>query len=135
MDNKYLLSVGVNSKIKLWNENCLNIKSYKYNHGYIKSGVFVDFDKGYNKVKFIFGDDKGDIFMKQFIIGEENIKKFNEHIEYLNKKQKEIEEKPIRKSSKEILKKSMPKLHYKFEENERNLNFKESTFETDNTES
>lgn len=134
MDNKYLLSVGVNSKVKLWDENCLNVKSYKYNHGYIKSGVFVNFDKDYNKVKFIFGDDKGDIFMKQFIIGEENIKKYNDHIEYLNRKQKESEEKSIKKASKEILRKSMPKLHCKTEDNERNFNFKESTFETENTE-
>ena len=135
MDNKYLLSVGVNSKVKLWDENCLNIKSYKYSHGYIKSGVFVDFDKGYNKAKFIFGDDKGDIFMKQFIIGEENIKKYNEYIEYLNKKQRENEEKSIKKPSKEIMRRSMPKLHYKMEDNEKNYNFKESTYETENTES
>ena len=72
------------------------------------------------KSHFIFGDDKGDIFMKQFIIGEENIKKYNDHIEYLNRKQKESEEKSIKKASKEILRKSMPKLHCKTEDNERN---------------
>ena len=77
----------------------------------------VNFDKDYNKVKFIFGDNKGDIFMKQFIIGDENIKKYNEHIEYLNRKQRESEEKSLKKSSKEILRRSMPKLHYKFEDN------------------
>ena len=73
--------------------------------------------------------------MKQFIIGEENIKKYNEYIEYLNKRQRENEEKYIKKSSKEVLRRPIPKLHNKTEDNEKNYNFKESTYETQNTES
>ena len=45
IENQYLLSVGVNSKIKLWNEDCLNIKIYKYNHGHIKSGIVISYEK------------------------------------------------------------------------------------------
>ena len=131
IENKYLLSVGVNSKVKLWDENCLNIKSYKYNHGYIKSGVVVSFDKDYNKAKFVFGDDKGDIFMKQFIIGEENI---NKYTEYINKKQKEIEEKISKKNSILSFKKSSNKLQFKTESFDKAYHFKESTYETENTQ-
>ena len=132
MNNNYLLSIGVNSKIKLWNEDCLNIKSYKYNHAYIKSGVVSSYDKEYNKVKFIFGDNKGDIFMKQFIIGEENINKYKE---YLNKIQKENEEKLIKSKSCGIsYRKSMPKLSFKNDDFDKNYHFKESTYETENIE-
>ena len=132
IENNYLLSVGVNSKIKLWNENSINVKSYKYSHGYIKSGIVFSYDKDYNKVKFIFGDNKGDIFMKQFIIGEENIKKYNE---YLARKQKESEEKPVKKSLNSSYRKSMPKLSFKSDDLDKNYHFKESTYETENTES
>ena len=132
IENNYLLSVGVNSKIKLWDENSLNVKSYKYNHGYIKSGIVFSYDKDYNKVKFIFGDNKGDIFMKQFIIGEENIKKY---YEYLARKQKESEEKLVKKSINSSYRKSMPKLSFKSDDPDKNYHFKESTYETENTES
>ena len=132
MENNYLLSVGVNSKIKLWDENCLNVRSYKYNHGYIKSGVVFSYEKDYNKVKFIFGDNKGDIFIKQFIIGEENIKKYNE---YLARKQKENEEKLSKKSVNSSYRRSLPKLSFKTEDFDKNYHFKESTYETENTES
>lgn len=134
MENNYLLSIGVNSKIKLWNEDCLNVKSYKYSHGYIKSGIAVSYDKDYNKVKFVFGDSKGDIFMKQLIIGEENIKKFNEYNEYLLKKQKELEEKANKKSISGGYRRSVNKLIFKNEESDKSHQFKESTYETENTE-
>jgi WD40 repeat protein len=127
IENQYLLSVGVNSKIKLWNENCLNIKSYKYNNGYIKSGAVISYEKDYNKVKFVFGDDKGNIFIKSFIIGEENVNKYHE---YMNK-QKDSIEKTIAKKSSNSFRKSIPKLSYKSDEN---YNFKETNYETENTE-
>ena len=127
IENQYLLSVGVNSKVKLWNENCLNIKSYKYNNGYIKSGAVISYEKDYNKVKFVFGDDKGNIFIKSFIIGEENVNKYHE---YMNK-QKDSIEKTIAKKSSNSFRKSMPKLSFK---NDENYNFKETNYETENTE-
>ena len=129
IDNNYLLSVGVNSQVKLWNENCLNVKTYKYSHGYIKSGLVISYDKDYNKVKFVFGDNKGDIFIKIFIIGQENINKYNE---YMIKKQKEAEEKASKRTG--SLRKSMPKLSFKNEDFDKNYHFKESTYETQNTE-
>ena len=129
MDNNYLLSVGVNSKVKLWNDNCLNIKTYKYNHGYIKSGLVISYNKEYNIVKLVFGDNKGDIFIKQFIIGKENINKYNE---YIFKKRKECEEKYSKKTG--CLRKSMPKLSFQNEDFDKNYHFKESTYETENTE-
>ena len=134
LENNYFLSIGVNSKIKLWNEDCLNVKSYKYSHGYIKSGVVISYDKEYNKVKFIFGDNKGDIFVKQFIIGEENIKKFNEYNEFMLKKQREAEERAMKKSIIGSNRRSVTKLSFKNEETDKTHQFKESTYETENTE-
>ena len=133
IENDYLLSVGANSKIKLWNEDCLNIKSYKYSHGYIKSGVVISYEKDYNKAKFVFGDDKGDIFMKQIIIGEENINKYSEYIS----KQKELLERTLARKSigPSSYRKMMPKNSFKNNESDKNIyNFKESTYETENTD-
>jgi WD40 repeat protein len=132
LDNNYLLSVGVNSKVKLWNENCLNVKSYKYSHAYIKSGVMASYEKEYNKAKIIFGDDKGNIFMKQFIIGEDNINKYNEYL--LSKTQKENEEKSVKTKGGIHSKKSNNKLIFKNEDLDKNYHFKESTYETENTD-
>ena len=131
IENDYLLSVGANSKIKLWDENCLNIKSYKYNHGYIKSGVVISYEKDYNKTKVIFGDDKGEIFMKQIIIGEENVNKYNEYIA----KQKDLLERQLTRKSIGAPRRVIPKNSFKINESDKNIyNFKESTYETENTD-
>lgn len=128
MDCNYLLSVGVNSKVKLWNEDCLNFKSYLYTHGSIKSGLIVNYDKEYNKAYVAFGDNKGDIFIKGFIIGEDNINKYNE---YMNKLLKEEEEKMMKTRSSVSNRKSIVKLSFKTDDFDKNFNFKESTYETD----
>jgi WD40 repeat protein len=128
MDCNYLLSVGVNSKVKLWNEDCLNFKTYLYTHGSIKSGLIVNYDKEYNKTSVVFGDNKGDIFIKGFIIGEDNINKYNE---YMNKLLKEEEEKMMKTRSNVSNRKSIVKLSFKTDDFDKNFNFKESTYETD----
>jgi WD40 repeat protein len=128
MDCKYLLSVGVNSKVKLWNEECLNFKTYLYTHGPIKSGLIVSYDKEYNKTYVVFGDNKGDIFIKGFIFGEENINKYNE---FKNKLLKEEEEKMMKTRSNVSNRKPIVKLSFKTDDFDKNFNFKESTYETD----
>ena len=134
IDNNYLLSVGVTSKVKLWNEECLNVKSYKYTHAYIKSGLLASYDKEFNKAKIIFGDDKGNIFMKQFIIGEENINKYNEHLSSKIQIQKDNEEKSNKIKGGIHSRKPNNKLINKNEDIDKNFYFKESTYETENTE-
>ena len=55
--------------------------------------------------------------------------------EYLNKIQKENEEKLIKSKSCGIsYRKSMPKLSFKNDDFDKNYHFKESTYETENTE-
>ena len=115
-------------KVKLWNEDCLNFKSYLYTHGSIKSGLIVNYDKEYNKTYVVFGDNKGDIFIKGFIIGEDNINKYNE---YMNKLLKEEEEKMMKTRSNVSNRKSIVKLSFKTDDFDKNFNFKESTYETD----
>ena len=131
MDNDYLLSVGINSKIKLWNENCLNVKSYRYTHGYVRSGVIVSYNKDFDKTTFVFGDDKGNIFMKQFLIGEENINKNKEHFLKIRKESSEkiTRNKFYNNSFRKNQQKQSP---VKTEDNY--FNFKESTYQTENTE-
>ena len=130
MDNDYLLSIGVNSKIRLWNEECLNVKTYIYTNGTIKSGLKASYDKEYNKIKFVFGDNKGDIFIKDFIIGEEYVNKYNE---YKNRLLKEQEEK-LMKTKSSIVNKKSGKLTFKSDDFDTNFRFKESTYETEHSE-
>ena len=132
LDNDFLLSIGINSKITVWNENCIFVKIYKYTYSSIKSGEIISYEKEFNKTKFVFGDEKGNIFIKQFIIGESYINKYKDFIE---KQQKENEDKlnKPRKSKKSFVK-SMIKFNYKDKEIDKNFNFKEITNETQNTE-
>lgn len=131
MDNDFLLSISINAKITLWNDNSLFVKNYKYTHSIIKSGLIISYNKEFNKTKFVFGDEKGNIFIKQFTIGESYINKYKD---FLIKQQKENENKLIKtRKSKKSLAKSMAKLNFKDKEFDKNFNFKEITFETENT--
>jgi WD40 repeat protein len=132
LDNDFLLSIGINSKITIWNENCVFVKIYKYTHSSIKSGEIISYEKEFNKTKFVFGDEKGNIFIKQFIIGESYINKYKD---FMEKQQKENEDKlnKPRKNKKSFVK-SMIKLNFKDKEMDKNFNFKEITNETQNTE-
>ena len=132
MDNDYLLTVGINAKITIWNDNSLFVKNYIYTHCTIKSGLIISYNKEFNKTKFVFGDEKGNIFIKQFTIGEDFVNKYKD---YILKLQKENENKIIksRKSKKSLLK-SMVKLNFKDKEFEKNFNFKEVTNDPEKTD-
>ena len=132
MNNNYLLSIGINSKIQIWNEDCIFVKNYKYTYSNIKSGIIISYEKEFNKTKMAFGDEKGNIFIKQFVIGESYINKYQD---YLSKPKKENEEKlTIPKKPSKSLYKSMVKLNIKDKEISKNFNFKEITYETEQTE-
>ena len=132
MDNDYLLTVGINAKITIWNDNSLFVKNYIYTHCTIKSGLIISYNKEFNKTKFVFGDEKGNIFIKQFTIGEDFVNKYKD---YILKLQKENENKIIRsRKSKKSLLKSMVKLNFKDKEFEKNFNFKEVTNDPEKTD-
>jgi len=129
MDNDYLLSVGINAKITIWNDNSFFVKNYIYTNCTIKSGLIISYNKEFNKTKFVFGDEKGNIFIKQFTIGESFVNKYKDYIS------KQNENKIIRsKKSKKSLYKSMVKLTFKDRELEKNFNFKDETNEQEKTE-
>ena len=130
MDNDYLLSIGVNSKIRIWNKECLNVKTYIYTNGTIKSGLKISYDKEYNKVKIVFGDNKGEIFIKDFIIEEEYVNKYNE---YKNKLLREQEEK-LMKTKTNIINRKSGKQTFRSDDFDTNFRFKESTYETEHSE-
>ena len=76
MSDDFLLSAGYDGRIKVWNNNALKVKSYYYQHGSITTGTLVPTKKECEKNMFIFGDHLGEIFIKQIIVGDENIKNF-----------------------------------------------------------
>ena len=132
MDNDYLLSVGINAKITIWNENSFFIKNYIYTNCTIKSGLIISYNQEFNKTKFVFGDEKGNIFIKQFTIGESFVNKYKD---YISKLQKENENKIIKsRKSKKSLYKSLVKLNFKDKELEKNFNFKDITNEPEKTD-
>ena len=129
-DENYLLSIGFDAKVKVWNEDCLNVKTYIYSHGIIKTGEVINVDNEYGKIEYVFGDDKGDIIIKDFIVGEERV---NKYMEYKNKILKEEKEK---KKMTTGSKKNIPKVNNnRKDSNEKSLyNFKESSgFDETNT--
>ena len=88
MTNDFLLSAGYDGRIKIWNNNSLKVKSYYYQHGSITTGTLLPGQKELDKNTFIFGDHLGEIFIKQFIVGEENIKNFNNRLKKKLEKKK-----------------------------------------------
>ena len=132
MNNNYLLSVGINAKITIWNDNSFFVKNYIYSYCTIKSGLIISYEKEFNKTKFVFGDEKGNIFIKQFTIGESYINKYKD---FKSKQQKESENKLIRsRKSRKSLVKSMIKLNFKDKEFDKNFNFKDITNEPEKIE-
>lgn len=77
MTNGFLLSGGYDGRVKVWNEDSINVKTYIYQHGCITTGLLLPAKKEFDKNTYVFGDHNGEIFIKQFIIGDENIKTFN----------------------------------------------------------
>ena len=77
LSNDFLLSIGYDSKIKIWNNDVLNVKNYHYQHGSITTAALLPWKKELEKNTLIFGDHLGEIFIKQFIVGDDNIKNFN----------------------------------------------------------
>lgn len=77
MIDDYLLTIGYDGRINIWNEEGLMIKSYYFQHGAITSGIIFPHKKESEKNIFVFADHTGEIFIKQIIVGDENIKKFN----------------------------------------------------------
>ena len=77
MANDFLLSSGYDGRVKIWNNDSLNVKSYYYQHGSITTATLLPGKKELEKNMFIFGDHHGEIFIKQIIVGDENIKNFN----------------------------------------------------------
>ena len=132
LDNDFLLSIGINSKINIWNDDCLFVKKYKYTYCSIKSAQIISYEKEFNKTKLVFGDEKGNIFIKNIVIGESYTNKYKD---FLVKQKKENEEKVNKpRKNKKSLAKSMVKLTYRDKDFDKNFNFKEATIETENTE-
>ena len=76
MSNDFLLTAGYDGRIKIWNNNALKIRSYYYQHGAITTGTLLPWQKELEKNMFIFGDHLGEIFIKQLIVGDENINNY-----------------------------------------------------------
>lgn len=77
MMNDFLLSVGYDGKVNIWNEEGLMAKSYYFQHGAITTGIIFPYKKDSEKNMFVFADHTGEIFIKQIIVGDDNIKNFN----------------------------------------------------------
>ena len=77
MLNDFLLSIGYDGKINLWNEEGLMAKSYYFQHGAITTGLIFPQENKSDINMFVFADHTGEIFIKQIIVGDENINNFN----------------------------------------------------------
>ena len=76
MIDDLLLTVGYDGRINIWNEEGLMIKNYYFQHGAITTGIIFPYKKESEKNIFVFADHTGEIFIKQIIVGDENIKNF-----------------------------------------------------------
>ena len=76
MMNEFLLTIGYDGKINIWNEEGLMVKSYHYQHGAITTGLLFPSEKESERNMYFFGDHTGEIFVKQIIIGDDNIKNY-----------------------------------------------------------
>ena len=77
MLDDFLLSIGYDGKINLWNEEGLMAKSYYFQHGAITTGLIFPQENKSDINMFVFADHTGEIFIKQIIVGDENINNFN----------------------------------------------------------
>ena len=77
MMDDFLLSIGYDGKINLWNEEGLMAKSYYFQHGAITTGLIFPQENKSDINMFVFADHTGEIFIKQIIVGDENINNFN----------------------------------------------------------
>ena len=66
MKDSHILSTGYDFKIRVWDDNLDNIKTFSYNHGRIDTCCSINGDL------FIFGNTKSDIYIKKFVFGESN---------------------------------------------------------------
>ena len=76
MMNEFLLTIGYDGKINIWNEEGLMVKSYHYQHGAITTGLLFPSEKESERNMYFFGDHTGEIFVKQIIIGDDNINNY-----------------------------------------------------------
>ena len=76
MIDDFLLSVGYDGRVNIWNEEGLMVKNYYFQHGAITTGISYPCDKESEKNTFVFADHTGEIFIKQIIVGDDNIKNF-----------------------------------------------------------
>jgi len=77
MMDDFLLSVGYDGKVNIWNDEGLMVKSYYFQHGAITTGTLFPVKKECEKNMFVFADHTGEIFIKQIFVGDEEIKNFN----------------------------------------------------------
>ena len=91
----YLFSIGYDGKINIWNEEGLLAKSYHYPHGAITTGIIYPSLIETERNIIFFGDHTGEIFIKQIIIGDEEIENYNKA-----KKNNELRGSKIKKSMK-----------------------------------
>jgi len=66
MKDGYILSTGYDLKIRVWDDNLGNIKTFSYNHGRIDTCCSI------NGELFIFGNTKSDIYIKKFVFMKTN---------------------------------------------------------------
>ena len=77
MMDDFLLSVGYDGKVNIWNDEGFMVKSYYFQHGAITTGTLFPVKKECDKNMFVFADHTGEIFIKQIFVGDEEIKNFN----------------------------------------------------------
>ena len=77
MMKDFLLSIGYDGKVNIWDESGLMVKSYYFQHGAITTGTIFPVEKESERNMFIFADHTGEIFIKQIIVGDEDIRNFN----------------------------------------------------------
>ena len=95
MMNDFLLSVGYDGKVNIWNDEGFMVKNYYFQHGAITTGTLFPVKNDNERNMFVFADHTGEIFIKQIIVGDEDIKNFNK-----SRKKVEAKKISIRKSIK-----------------------------------
>ena len=81
-DGKRFLASSIDKRVKVYNEDCKSEKTYYYKNGILKTVASIGEDA------FVFGDNKGEIFVKHYVENEEEEQKVKKEIS----KQNTIEE-------------------------------------------